>query len=380
MRHHTARGGAGRTATNWLRAGTTLPKKHEAEIMNRATKLAAALACGLAGTLAGQGCGDDDTEASGSDAGTVTGGSSAAGKGGAAGKSGAAGAAGKGAAGQSATTAGRSGSSAAAGSGGDAGAVADQDVTIRFKAKLGDEDLACGREYTGQGSGKIRATPQDFRFFVQSMKLVAEGGAEVPVVFDDRAPFQTKDVALLDFTDGKGSCAPGENTNTTITGKVPAGKYRGVVFSNGVPEALNHQNISVAKAPLQDATMYWGWASGYRFIIAEMLPTDLPATDTDAGASSGASFVHIGASGCAGGNTTGYTCARNNVNEIHLNDFDPETDSIVADLSEVFANVNLETGVECHGPSPACSALYSAIGLDLETGKAVATQSVFRVE
>lgn len=332
--------------------------------MNRATKLSAAVVCVLASSLIGQGCGDDDDD-SAADGGADTG-ADQSGSGGAGGRAGSSGRGGSG---------GRGGQ----GSDDDAG-VAEQPVTIRFKATVGDEELVCGREYDDQGSSKIKATPQDFRFFVESVKLIAKDGSEVPVRFDERAPFQTRDVALLDFTNGQGSCAPGTTTNTTITGKVPAGEYNGIVFVNGVPESVNHQNIAVAKPPLQDASTYWGWQSGYRFIMAELLPTTLPEADAGADPTGGASFVHIGSGGCSGANATGFSCSRANRNAIKLSDFDPENDMVVADLGKVFANVNLETGLECHGPSPACSALYSALGLELATGTARDAQEVFRVE
>jgi uncharacterized repeat protein (TIGR04052 family) len=335
--------------------------------MNRVAKLSAAAVCVLASALIAQGCGDDEDGAA--DSGTDSGGDQA-GRGGSGGRGGAGGRSGAG---------GRGGQSAGQGSDDDAG-LAERSVTIRFKAKIGDEDLACGREYDGLGSSKVQATPQDFRFFVESVKLISKDGAEVPVRFDERAPFQTKDVAFLDFTDGQGSCAPGATTNTTITGKVPVGDYSGIVFVNGVPESINHQNIAVAKPPLQDASTYWGWQSGYRFIMAELLPTAQPDADAGVDPTGGASFVHIGTGGCTGANATGFTCARANRNAIKLDDFDPETDTVVADLGKVFANVNLETGLECHGPSPACNALYSALGLELATGKALDAQEVFRVE
>ncbi|HET6339895.1 MAG TPA: MbnP family copper-binding protein [Polyangiales bacterium] len=332
----------------------------------------AAVTCLFSAT---QACGDDDvaadggTDASRSDAGR-------GGKGGAGGKAGAGG------------SAGASGSAGKSGAGGSAGggSVATKAVTIRFKAKINDEDLACGKSFANLGTSKVHASVQDFRFFVEGVKLITSSGDEAPVVFDDKAPFQTKDVALIDFTDKQGTCtAGGATVNTTITGKVAPGDYQGLVFVTGVPETINHQNLTDAKPPLQDASTYWGWASGYRFImtglIVDAADRGADPNDADGGvASSGANFVHIGAGGCTGTNTSGFNCTRANRTRIELAEFDAETGTIVADLGKAFEDVDLKAAVECHGPAPECGPVYSAFGLSLDTGTTLDSQKVFRAE
>jgi uncharacterized repeat protein (TIGR04052 family) len=313
--------------------------------------------------LAAQACGDDDEQTA--DAGAGSGGKGAGGKGEKAGGGGHGGSGGA--------------KAASGGSGGSGPSV--QAVTIRFKAKLGDEDLDCEKHYSGQGATKLAASPHDFRFFVEQVRLIASGGEEVPVQFDERAPFQTKDVALIDFTERKGSCtAGGATVNTTITGKVPAGVYAGVVFVNGVPESLNHQNLTSAKPPLQDASTYWGWSSGYRFLMASVLADTGDAAAADGGStSSGLNLVHVGAAGCSDVGTD-FTCSRPNRNRIHLKGFDPDRDTIVADLSKVFADIDLRESVDCHGPGPECGPAYAALGVSLDTGAPLDVETVFRVE
>ncbi|WP_371441460.1 MbnP family protein [Methylosinus sp. R-45379] len=61
-----------------------------------------------------------------------------------------------------------------------------------------------------------------------------------------------------------------------MTGGVPAGKYKGLVFTVGVPSlakdaqgndvALNHSNLATAPAPLDVQGMNWGWQAGRKFI------------------------------------------------------------------------------------------------------------------
>ena len=290
---------------------------------------------------------------------------------------------------------GRAGSSAA-GTGGaranaadgggpsDAGATSkgEQTVEIKFKAKFGGADLACGEWYDNPGISKVRVTVQDFRWFVEEVRLLARDGSEVKVQLDERAPFQTKDVAMLDFTDGTGRCEGGGSVvNTSITGKVPRGEYTGIVFTNGVPEMLNHANITDAKPPLQDTTLYWSWRSGYRFIVTELLIEEGASEIEDAGTSDPTSkFMHIGAGGCTE-TPPNYTCARPNRSVIRLDDFDPFTDTITADLAKVFENIDLTSQeVQCHGASPVCKPGYEAFGVSFDTGMPQDTQTVFGVE
>jgi uncharacterized repeat protein (TIGR04052 family) len=273
-------------------------------------------------------------------------------------------------------------------------------VTLRFKAKLGSADLICGQSYPGQGSGKVIAKPQDFRFFVQDVRLIAADGREVPVLLDERAPYQTRDLALLDFTDGRDSCTTGDpGSNLVVTGRVPPGSYRGIAFANGVPEQLNHGNPATAPAPLQQPGISWSWLDGNRFFIAEMRHAPEVGLDggvlpvaTDGGISSGGgghnataatpglAIAHIGSTTCLGGLATGIRCERPNRNAVKLMGFDPTINTVVADLAAVFSQVDLERGLLCHARGDLCIPPLTAVGLDLVTGQPVPTQSVFRVE
>ncbi len=113
-----------------------------------------------------------------------------------------------------------------------------QPVTLKFKAKVGAEDFKCGTTYTNLGSTSDSVAPRDLRFFVQDVMLLDATGRETPLTLDARSPWQTKDVALLDFEDGTGLCANGNpELNDIVTGTVPAGTYSGLRFTNGVPAA-----------------------------------------------------------------------------------------------------------------------------------------------
>ena len=124
----------------------------------------------------------------------------------------------------------------AGGAGGDSGAViADaasdasetsdaattSSVTLHFKGKVGTADFACNTQYPNQGATAVTVEPRDFRFYVSNVFLVDEAGNKVPVTLDTRSPWQTPDLALIDFENGTGACAAEgtPETNDTITGR-----------------------------------------------------------------------------------------------------------------------------------------------------------------
>jgi len=261
---------------------------------------------------------------------------------------------------------------------------ATQPVTIRFKAKVGARDLVCGETYDGQGlaDAAVRAAPQDFRFYVEEVRLIGANGAEQRVVLDDRGSYQTRDLALVDFADARGECVPAKN-NTTITGKVPPGDYRGVVLVIGVPEQLNHILPTQGPAPLQAPGAFWDWNVGYRFVMAEL--AQVPEATLDGGLTAdgglpGYGVFHLGSFGCSG-TPPAITCTRANRAVVRLPSFNPATNQIVADLGAFFTNVDLTKQVACHGVNPAnCAAPFEAVGVDLDAGVPLPSQRVFRVE
>jgi len=295
---------------------------------------------------------------------------------------------------------------------------ARQSVTLRFKGKVGSQDLACGQNYPGQGTKSSTITPRDFRFFVHNVRLISATGSEVPMHILERPPYQTQEVTLIDFADGTGSCDPSDKgTNLEITGTVPVGNYTGVAFVEGVPEQLNHADPALHPGPLQASGVSWGWTLGYRFVMAEVVAsTSGDAAVADAGGHAGApiapppdagvdaggahggdagsghggvsgglGFVHLGSTGCAGTQGSGdagpgVSCDKPNRPEVRLTNFNPVTNSIVADLGAVFSKADLTGSVQCHGSGPACAPMFEALGVNLDTGAALPTQQVFRVE
>jgi len=258
----------------------------------------------------------------------------------------------------------------------DAPAPESQAVRLRFVARVGDEPFACGATYRSSLGSDY--TPADLRLFVQDVALIDSTGSERPVRLDVRAPWQIDGVALIDFEDASAGCLAGtRERNLELTGHVPPGEYRGIAFSNGVPEALNHTDPSRLPAPLQAGSMSWGWLQGYRFLMAEITGR-ASSSDTTAPASA---LLHLGSTACSGNPSAGgISCAKPNRNRVRLPEFDPAADAIVVDLAELFADMDLATVTTCHSSGDDCAPLFDHLGIDLTSGLANDRQRVYRIE
>ena len=221
-------------------------------------------------------------------------------------------------------------------------------VTLNFAAKVFDEEFACGKTYTKQGSAETEVTPGFLRFYVSNVRLITKSGQEVPATLAEVSPWQGGGVALLDFEDGTGSCSQGNaELRTKIEVLAPKGDYAGVAFSTAVPEELNHEDPTTLPAPLQASVMMWGWGLGYKFLVAELVEPF--GTEDNPG---GEAQFHLGSAGCvvapsaSGGSAPvegDIECIANNYNDIRLETFDSSTDTIVMDVGAVFKDVDLST-------------------------------------
>jgi uncharacterized repeat protein (TIGR04052 family) len=254
--------------------------------------------------------------------------------------------------------------------------AAAEPISIRFAARVGAEEFACGQTYEDVGASAVLAEPQDFRFFVSDVRLLDANGGETPVLLDTRAPWQGQDTALLDFEDQTGLCAGGTAAvNDVITGRVFPGEYVGIAFRLSVPESLNHDDPALASAPLELGTMSWGWLLGYRFLRAELAGIGDEAT------APGLGLLHLGSTSCTGNPQAGtVVCTNENRNDVRLSGFDATSSVIIADIGALFANTDLSEDSQCHSAGEFCPGPFESAGVNLDTGAALETQTLFRLE
>ncbi|WP_353267648.1 MbnP family copper-binding protein [Gemmatimonas sp.] len=253
--------------------------------------------------------------------------------------------------------------------------------TVRLRGVVGAEAFQCGQSYRDIGTSKATMTASDFRFYVHNVRLVTTAGDTVRVALAKDAPWQDGEVALVDFEDGTGPCANGTpDTRSEVTVMAPAGSYRGVAMTLGVPFARNHGDLAAQGPPLSLSRLFWSWNGGYKF-----LRVDMRATQGDSAAAGW--VVHLGSTGCTGdaGAKAPTSCAQPNRAEVRLPGFDPSTDVIVADLAALLSRSDVrrnqpQTALGCmSAPNDAdCGGLFASLGLAHPAGTGRDTPPFFR--
>ncbi|GGU82620.1 metallo-mystery pair system four-Cys motif protein [Pseudomonas laurentiana] len=216
-----------------------------------------------------------------------------------------------------------------------------QPVTIGFSLMAAGRPVHCGTLFGPLGRDQKRVWLKDARVYVQDVALIDDAGRQVPLRLSP-SDWQNTQVALLDFEDGTGHCRGGTpGTNTTVVGTVPAGRYTGLAFTVGVPEALNHTSTELEGPPLDVAAMGWSWQVGRKFAKIEVDPEG--GVSKADGSKAATWYVHLGSTGCTGNPVTGQTvsCPRGNRVALRMNGFEPSKQVVTLDLAALFQGSHL---------------------------------------
>lgn len=261
---------------------------------------------------------------------------------------------------------------AVAGCAGSAGSA--RQVEIAFEVVVNGQPARCGQPLGRLGQDATPAALRDARLYVQDVSLIAADGRREPVSLAVNG-WQNGVVALLDFEDGTGHCTVGTPaTNRVVTGTVPAGRYTGLAFAVGVPQALNHTSTELEGAPLDIAGMGWSWQAGRKFARLEVDPEGGVAKPD--GSRSASWFVHLGSTGCSGNPVTGETvsCLRPNRLPVVMDRFDTATQRVVLDLGALLRDSRIAedkggaVGCMSNPADPECKAVFGRLGLSLSDG------------
>jgi uncharacterized repeat protein (TIGR04052 family) len=250
---------------------------------------------------------------------------------------------------------------------------AGQNITIRFKASVGDQPFNCASTYEGIGSSGAEIRVTDFRFFVSDVHLIDAKGRESRLSLSNDGKWQNETVALIAFESGAGRCNP-DQVNMEIRGTVNTGSYTGLRFTVGVPRIENHADPATAPSPLNLSRMFWSWNDGYKFMRLEM---------STVGRANGY-LLHLGSTGCRTeipGDSASTQCRSENRPEIYLPQFNSASDFVKVDLKALLNGVNVgdRSGGGCMS-SPgdtACAGAFKNLGL---SSGGAATQTFMRAE
>lgn len=269
-------------------------------------------------------------------------------------------------------------------------------VKIKFKALANNQPIECGKTYENIGTSKSKVSITDFRFYVHKITLVDDKGKDVEVKLTQDKKWQNGETALLDFENKSGDCSTGNiDLNTEIIGSVPKGNYKDLKFTLGIPFNKNHQDPTKADSPFNLTSMFWTWNAGYKFTRIDLKTTGLPQ----------GYFIHIGSTGCMSGMETKHEgvvdthgdmtsdkekiptmCKNPNRSEIVLKNFDANKNFVVADLSNLLNDSDVDkntdktsSGCMSAPDDPDCKPIINNLGIKFGESESKG-QNFFRVE
>lgn len=215
-------------------------------------------------------------------------------------------------------------------------------IELKFELTAGEMPFKCGDTVSGIGTAGATMSLQDARIFVSNFRLVSADGAETPIALDQDGVWQSGNLALLDFEDASGACNGNPAFNNSVKGLALMGDNTGIVFDLGVPAEMNHQDPTLAAAPLNQSSLSWPWRYGYKHttIDLETAPQE-GRTATASGFS-----IHLGAMNCGEGAMRvppEVPCEKQNRAEIRVEAFNPATQSLAIDLAALLQDTDITT-------------------------------------
>lgn len=200
---------------------------------------------------------------------------------------------------------------------------------------------------------------EQLQFYISQVSYQTDDGIWHPWPMITSA-FQTDNVALLgnNCTD---TAEPLGNWVIEFQRAIVPSEVKALEFSLGVPFALNHLNPLTQNSPLNDASMFWVWQTGHKFLRLEM------SSNTDDW------LFHLGSTGCQAPSAMRAPkspCLQANLQKIHLsvdltaNDLKP----ITVDLSTLLSGVLLtrENSCQSEPTNAVCQQLFANLALSAE--------------
>ncbi|WP_211676120.1 MbnP family copper-binding protein [Moritella sp. 36] len=241
-----------------------------------------------------------------------------------------------------------------------------QNVEIKFAARVGNEDISCDPMFSLVGLSNLNPEFKDARIYISEVALVNDADELVSVMLDQDKKWQYKNVALLDFETGTGSCSNGNTAlNHVIKGTVPSGNYDGIQFTLGVPTELNNYGIDGddAVSPLDVMGMNWSWQMGHKHLRMDIKGL----------------MIHLGTTGCevvdADTETVDCSSSRPNRPKYQFDSFNPASNSIVFDYQKLVAGNDIDDMAPsmCMSSSTdsVCQHIFGRLGLDLTSGQCI---------
>ena len=233
-----------------------------------------------------------------------------------------------------------------------------KNIKLDFAAKINSADLVCGENTETVGTAQTAANVTYFGTYISQLEVATNEGDITPVTLDESTTNDVeRGISLISFcgTDLK---------NKTITGTVAKeADYTRVRFTIGVPEEHNHLDATNTDGILsKEIAMHWNWTAGYKH-------ARLDANGWN---------IHLGSTACDGDGKTDPTskCSNGNRPTYSFSNVNLSEDQIVLDYADLVVQSNISSNTESTPPGcmsggtdPECTAIFTALGLDLATGQ-----------
>ena len=252
-----------------------------------------------------------------------------------------------------------------------------EDLKITFHLTSQDQHLSCSQAFSLSESNHTFYI-KDFRLYLHEVELLSTSEEWVPFQMNNDQEWSDGNVTLLDFEEGAFNCEESGTLfmNHELNGIVPKDEYQALRFKVGVPFDSNHQDVTLAEAPLDQSSMFWVWQRGYKFTRFELVQIKTESGEIE---SYQPWLFHLGSIGCMSEAATTApieACNKVNVPQFTLANFDPKNEHILLDLDLLLTGIDLEENTEgtplgCMSMSSEqveCSKLFSHFGLDFMSG------------
>lgn len=226
-------------------------------------------------------------------------------------------------------------------------------INLNFAAQLNSAELQCALNSETVGSGQTPADIKYFGVYISNLEVATDSGDFIAVDLDASATADVeRGISLITF------CGT-SLTNSQIAGTVAEGDYSRLRFTIGVPEQYNHLDATQTEGILaKEIAMHWNWTKGYKHARMDVTGWN----------------IHLGSTACSGENADA-VCANGNRPTYSFSNVDFANANVVLDYAALVNNSDISTdnggapGCMSGATDPECTAVFTALGLDLASGQ-----------
>ncbi|WP_448548874.1 MbnP family copper-binding protein [Thalassotalea fusca] len=193
---------------------------------------------------------------------------------------------------------------------------------------------------------------EQIQFFISDLSIKDHHNQWHQLEFES-GQFQSENVALLSLMCEQGNVAE-QNLQLALTSNIVPADISEIAFDLGVPFDLNHQNPLTQPSPLNEASMFWVWRTGHKFMRVEM------------NNSNDAWWFHLGSTGCSSASPVRSpveSCRQPNRFRYHIATNTHEPINIHFALDALLSNMPLNERNSCQSEpdNASCHALFSNV-------------------